>query len=351
MDSDIGVLFTTSYQTNNYPLIPMNLIFTGSGEFGVPTLRALVRGPHRVAQVVSQPDRPAGHGRGLTPTPVSQAAIQLGLPLIRTENINAQTLLPADLMVVIAFGQKVAESIIHHPRLGSINLHASRLPRYRGAAPINWAIINGEETTGNSVIRLAQKMDAGAVLGQSELSIGPLETAGELHDRLAQDGVDLLMKVLAELEAGTAVETPQDDAVATLSPQLSRASAKLDFSQSAIALARRIRGLHRLARLPFEIVRCRRHGNRAPPPGSGPARTHRRRPLGTGRNHGRWPYPNRRRAAWKSSLCSPTRETSWQWRTIAGATHGRRGRGWWPWSDRHAQRSKIRCCRSHLRPT
>src|SRR6185437_8476475 len=109
---------------------PMNLIFTGSGEFGVPTLRALVRGPHRVVQVVSQPDRPAGRGRGLTPTPISQTAIELGLPLIRTENINAETLPPADLMVVIAFGQKVAEPIIHHPRLGSINLHASRLPKY-----------------------------------------------------------------------------------------------------------------------------------------------------------------------------------------------------------------------------
>jgi methionyl-tRNA formyltransferase len=222
----------------------MNLIFTGSGEFGVPTLRALVRGPHRVVQVVTQPDRPAGRGRGLTPTPVSQAAIELGLPLIRTENINAETLPPADLMVVIAFGQKVADSIVQHPRLGSINLHASRLPKYRGAAPINWAIINGEEITGNSIIRLAQKMDAGAVLGQSELRIGPTETAGELHDRLAENGVALVLKVISELETGTGVEAEQDPSLATLSPKLSRASAKLDFGQSAVQLARRIRGLH-----------------------------------------------------------------------------------------------------------
>jgi methionyl-tRNA formyltransferase len=222
----------------------MDILFTGSGEFGVPTLRALVRGPHRVVQVVSQPDRPAGRGRGLTPTPVSHAAVELGLPLIRTENINAETLSPADLMVVIAFGQKVADSIVHHPRLGSINLHASRLPRYRGAAPINWAIINGEEITGNSVIRLAQKMDAGAVLGQSELRIGPTETAGELHDRLAEDGVALVLKVVSELETGTGVETEQDHSLATLSPKLSRASAKLDFGQSAVQLARRIRGLY-----------------------------------------------------------------------------------------------------------
>jgi methionyl-tRNA formyltransferase len=222
----------------------MNLLFTGSGEFGVPTLRALVAGPHRVVQVVSQPDRPAGRGRGLTPTPISQTAIELALPLIRTENVNAETLPPADLMVVIAFGQKVAESIIHHPTLGSINLHASRLPRYRGAAPINWAIINGEQTTGNSIIRLAQKMDAGAVLGQSEIRISPTETAGELHDRLARDGVGLVLKVISELEAGTAIEIEQDHALATLSPKLSRASAKLDFALSAIELARRICGLY-----------------------------------------------------------------------------------------------------------
>src|SRR5665213_987005 len=112
----------------------MNLIFTGSGEFGVPTLRALLRSPHRVVQVISQPDRPAGRGRGLTPTAISQVALEANLPLLRTGNINGETLPPADLMIVIAFGQKISDPIVHHSRLGSVNLHASRLPKYRGAA-------------------------------------------------------------------------------------------------------------------------------------------------------------------------------------------------------------------------
>lgn len=222
----------------------MNLIFTGSGEFGLPTLKALTAGPHRVALVISQPDRPAGRGRELTPTPVSQYALDHGLPLLRTANINQESLPPADVMVVIAFGQKIASGMVHHPRLGSVNLHASLLPRYRGAAPINWAIMRGETVSGNSIIRLAERMDAGAVLGQRALPIGETETAGELHDRLAIDGAPLMQEVLERLENGTASEVVQDDAQATLAPKLSRASARLDFAGDAPALARQIRALY-----------------------------------------------------------------------------------------------------------
>jgi methionyl-tRNA formyltransferase len=222
----------------------LNLIFCGSGEFGLPTFSALLGSGHRMVQVISQPDRPAGRGRGLMPTPISQAALAASLPLIRTADINRETLPPADLMLVIAFGQKIADAVVHHARLGSINLHASRLPKYRGAAPINWAIINGESITGNSVIRLAQKMDAGAILAQSQLTIGPVETAGELHDRLAQDGVALVLRVLDDLARGTSTETPQDSSQATLSPKLSRAASKLDFAWPAQQLARQIRGLY-----------------------------------------------------------------------------------------------------------
>jgi methionyl-tRNA formyltransferase len=125
-----------------------------------------------------------------------------------------------------------------------VNLHASRLPKLRGAAPINWAILRGETTTGNSIIRLAQKMDAGAVLAQSEVRIGELETAGELHDRLAEDGGALLLGVLDALAAGKAVETPQDESAATVAPKLNREAARLDWGQSAADIARRIRGLH-----------------------------------------------------------------------------------------------------------
>ena len=222
----------------------LRIIFAGSGEFGLPTFDALLARGHDVVRVVSQPDRPAGRGKQLTPTPIAQRALAAGLPVLRTDSINREALPDADVMVVIAFGQKISEAVVHRPRLGSVNLHASRLPRYRGAAPINWAIVRGETTTGNSVIRLAQRMDAGAVLAQSELSIGELETAGELHDRLAADGATLVPRLLEELAAGRAHEAPQDEGQATLAPKLSREDARLDFTRPADELAQRVRGLY-----------------------------------------------------------------------------------------------------------
>src|SRR5690606_35685132 len=178
-------------------------------------------------------DRPAGRGRKLHPTPISQFALDHKLPLLRTENINSETLPDADVMVVIAFGQKIADTLVNHPRLGSINLHSSRLPKYRGAAPINWAIIRGETISGNSIIRLAERMDAGAILGQSEMAIGETETAGELHDRLSTDGARLMVRVLDDLAAGRAGETPQDESLATVAPKLSRESTRIDWSRPA----------------------------------------------------------------------------------------------------------------------
>ena len=222
----------------------LRVIFAGSGEFGVPTLRALLTSPHQILQVVTQPDRPAGRGRALTVTPIAKLALEAGLAVHRTDDINAQPLPPADVMVVIAFGQKISAQQVNRPRLGSINLHASRLPRWRGAAPINWAIIGGDADTGNSVIRLADRMDAGAVLGQSELRIGDVETAGELHNRLSMDGVALVLRVLDQLSADEATERPQDESLATLAPKLSRDSARLDFTAPAIRIARQIRGLY-----------------------------------------------------------------------------------------------------------
>lgn len=222
----------------------LRLIFSGSGEFGLPTLRALIDAGHEIVQVVSQPDRPAGRGRALTPTPIASFATAANLPLLKTANINAGTLPPADAMIVIAFGQKIGEAVVHHPRLGSMNLHASILPKYRGAAPINWAIIRGERVAGNSVIRLASRMDAGDILGQSSLEIGELETAGELHDRLAADGAPLVLNVLSQLAAGSAIETPQDEAQASIAPKLSREASKLDFTRPANEIARQIRGMY-----------------------------------------------------------------------------------------------------------
>ena len=193
----------------------MRIIFIGSGEFGLPTLAALMGAGHEIVTVYTQPDRPAGRGRKVTPTAIAEFAQNQSLQCIATENLNAEKLPECDLMVVIAFGQKISPAAAAHARMGSVNLHASQLPKLRGAAPVNWAIINGERVTGNSIIRLAQKMDAGAVLGQSSVEIGPLETAGELHDLLAADGAGLMLRVIGDLQAGGAVETPQDESAAT----------------------------------------------------------------------------------------------------------------------------------------
>jgi methionyl-tRNA formyltransferase len=221
-----------------------SIIFAGSGEFGLPALRAVLEAGQKIVQVISQPDRPAGRGRQLTPTPIANFASTTNLPLLKTPDINVENLPLADLMIVIAFGQKIAPHIVNHPRLGSINLHASLLPKYRGAAPINWAIIQGEEVTGNSVIRLASRMDAGAILMQSRLEIGELATAGELHDRLSADGAHLIPRLIEALARGDAIEREQDESQATIAPKLSRQQSKLDFAGSAIELSRQIRGMY-----------------------------------------------------------------------------------------------------------
>ena len=226
-------------------MTPLRVIFAGSGAFGIPTLARLVESDeYEVVQIITQPDRPSGRGLKLAPTAVARVAIESELPLVRTPNVNDEELPDADVMVVIAFGQKVAPHVVHHPRLGSVNLHASLLPRYRGAAPINWAIIGGERVTGNSVIRLAPKMDAGALLGQSRIEIGETETAGEVHERLARDGARLVPRVLDELARGAAVEMPQDESRATLAPKLSREHATIDWTRAADAIANQIRGTY-----------------------------------------------------------------------------------------------------------
>jgi methionyl-tRNA formyltransferase len=221
----------------------MRIIFTASGEFGIPTLAALIDAGHEIFPY-TQPDRPAGRGRKLTPTPIAQFAESRNLSAIRTADFNSEKLPPADLMIVIAFGQKIAPAAVAHATLGAVNLHASILPRYRGAAPINWAILRGETETGNSIIRLAQKMDAGAILAQSKILIAETETAGELHDRLAADGAKLMLQVIEDLRAGRAHELPQDDSAATLAPKLTRDSARIDWTRPADEIARKIRGLY-----------------------------------------------------------------------------------------------------------
>ncbi len=227
----------------------MNLVYLGSGEFGLPCLDALKASGHTLALVVTQTAKPAGRGSKVQPTPVASWARNHSVPLVETDNVNMPPVVqqiaacrPA-VIVVIAFGQKVGLEVVALPPRGAINVHASLLPKYRGAAPINWAILRGETQTGVSIITLAEKIDAGDVLGQSQTAIGPQETAGELHDRLAQLAAPLLLETLARLESGTATYTQQNEAQVTFAPKLRKADGFLDFAEPAEVLARKVRGL------------------------------------------------------------------------------------------------------------
>ena len=226
----------------------MNLVYLGSGEFGVPCLDALQASGHNLCLIVTQPANPAGRGRKPRPTPVGQWAEGQGMAFVETDNVNSPEVAQkiaadrTDVIVVIAFGQKVGKEVVALPPKGAINVHASLLPKYRGAAPINWAILRGETHTGNSIITLADKIDAGDILAQVKTAIGPQETAGELHDRLAQSAAPLLLETLAALEAGAATYTKQSDAEATFAPKLRKSDSVLDFHEPAETLARKIRG-------------------------------------------------------------------------------------------------------------
>ncbi len=226
----------------------MRIIFFGSGAFGVPTLERLAD-KHDLVAVVSQPDRRAGRGSKTAPTPVSAwvSKHRPQVPLYRPESINEPEWIDrvraheADAWVIIAYGQKLSRPLLDSRF--AINLHASLLPRWRGAAPINAAILAGDTETGNSVITLAERMDAGLVLGQSRRPIDPDLTAGELHDLLATDGPALVETVLNQHASNTLEPVEQDEACVTVAPKLGRSDAWLDFHESAGAVRSRIHGL------------------------------------------------------------------------------------------------------------
>ncbi|MHC4692911.1 MAG: methionyl-tRNA formyltransferase [Planctomycetota bacterium] len=226
----------------------MKITYLGSGEFGLECLNALTQSNHNLDLIVTQPPHRAGRGRKQTPTPVARWADSHSIPFIETDNVNAPPAIEKivayqpDVIVVIAFGQKIGDELINLPPKGAINVHASLLPKYRGAAPINWAIIEGEKQTGVSIIALAEKMDAGDILSQAATDIGPGETAGELHDRLTQIAAPLLMKTIDQIADGTAVYTGQDHSKATLATKLKKSDGFLNFVESADILQRKIQG-------------------------------------------------------------------------------------------------------------
>lgn len=228
----------------------MRIVFLGSGAFALPTLRRLADGHHEIALVFTQPARPSGRGRRITRTPVHAVAEELGLETLAVENVNDESIVRriaetnARLGIVVAFGQKIGPQALGAMPGGCINLHASLLPKFRGAAPINWAIIRGDERTGCSVFRLTERMDAGPILTARWTAIKPEETAGELHDRLAGIGVDAISAAL-ELHDNDALPegTPQDDNLATTAPKLSKSDGAVRFDRPAAEVVGHILGV------------------------------------------------------------------------------------------------------------
>lgn len=225
----------------------MRIVYMGTGDFAVPPLRALVQAGHEVRVVISQPDRPAGRGRQIRPTPVHAASEGLDLRHIQAEDINALDtgvlVGDAELGVVAAFGQKIGPQLIAAFPRGCVNIHGSVLPRYRGAAPFQWAMINGDETTGVTIFQLNERWDAGEIWSTREIPIRDDETAEELHDRLADLGAALIVDTLDALADGRLSPQPQDASQATRAPKLSKADGTVDWSLPARRSVRRIHGL------------------------------------------------------------------------------------------------------------
>jgi methionyl-tRNA formyltransferase len=227
----------------------LRILFMGTPDFAVPSLQALIDGPHQVVAVICQPDRPKGRGRVLTPPPVKVLAEQAGITVlqptkIKTDEFHAQLQeLQPDLMVVAAYGRILPGRILRVPRLGAINVHGSLLPKYRGAAPIQWAVINGETTTGITIMQMDEGMDTGDILVQASLDIGPQDSTGTVFDRLARLGGQTLSDAIERLVAGQLTPIKQDDSLATTAPMLSKEQGHLDWSQPAPSLCNLIRGL------------------------------------------------------------------------------------------------------------
>lgn len=228
---------------------PVKLVFCGTPRFAVPTLDRLVEAGFQVSLVVTQPDRPKGRGLELVASPVKQRAVQLGLPITQPEKIKNNgdfrsrlTDLNPDAIIVVGYGRIIPQWMLDLPPFGNINLHASLLPKYRGAAPIQWAIAQGEATTGITTMKIDAGLDTGDILLQQEIPIAPVDTAETLAPKLAAAGANLMITTLQGLQTGTVHPHPQDHSKATLAPILKKEDGLIDFSRSAIEVLNRLRG-------------------------------------------------------------------------------------------------------------
>lgn len=225
------------------------IVFMGTPEYAVPSLRSLVNEGYEIRAVVTQPDRPKGRRRTPVPPAVKVAATELGLKILQPEKSSDPAFLThireiqPDLIVVVAFGQILKRALLDIPRWGALNIHASLLPKYRGAAPIQWAIINNEEKTGLTAMRMDEGMDTGPILCQDVCSVGPAETSGGLHDRLSVLSGAFLVRTLNELKRGSLSETAQAEEEATYAPKIGKHLSAINWNDSAVNLSALIRGL------------------------------------------------------------------------------------------------------------
>ena len=228
----------------------MKIIFAGTPDFAVPALQMLIDSKHEVCAVYTQPDRPAGRGRKLTPSPTKVLALSAGIPVFQpetlktAEDVEQLASLDADLMVVVAYGLMLSQVVLDTPKMGCINIHGSLLPRWRGAAPIHRAVMAGDEKTGVTIMRVIKKLDAGDMLHKELCDIEPQHTSSDLHDKLSVLGAVGLEKVLTQIEDNTVVAEIQDESLMTYAAKLEKSEAILDWSLSAQVLDRQVRGLN-----------------------------------------------------------------------------------------------------------
>lgn len=228
---------------------PLRILFMGTPDFAVPSLQTLIDGPDKVIGVVCQPDRKKGRGRKLAPPPVKELALEHELQVLQPDKVKTDAFfaeleaLKPDLIVVVAYGKILSERILTLPRLGAINVHGSLLPLYRGAAPIQWALLNGDKETGVTIMQMDVGMDTGDMLLQTTMPITEQDTAGSLFDQLSALGAQTLGKAVAALQRGELKPTPQNDALATHAPMLSKEQGHLDWSKPANVIHCHIRGL------------------------------------------------------------------------------------------------------------
>lgn len=226
------------------------IVFMGTPSFSSPILRMLHEEGYEVLAVVTQPDRPVGRKRVLTPPPVKEEAVALGLPVIQPEKLRGSeelqqiVALQPDLVVTAAFGQILPKELLEAPRLGCVNVHASLLPKYRGGAPIHQAIIDGQATTGVTIMYMAEKLDAGDIISQQEILIGEEDNTGSMFDKLSIVGRDLLKETLPTIIAGTNERTVQDESKVTFARNISREQERIDWSKNATSIYNQVRGLH-----------------------------------------------------------------------------------------------------------